>query len=116
MYGAMRATEPVTVPVVLPVDEPAGGVVAGGLFGFILTPAPEAAVNALLDELKLFGLGFSWGGFESLAISCDHQLPNRSLLQTYDGPVMRLHIGLESPEDLIEDLRAGLDAFNRARA
>jgi cystathionine beta-lyase len=86
------------------------------LFGFILTPASEAAVNALLDGLKLFGLGFSWGGFESLAISCDHQLPNRSLPQTYAGPVMRLHIGLEDPDDLIGDLREGLDAFNRARA
>lgn len=86
------------------------------LFGFILTPATELAVNALLDELKLFGLGFSWGGFESLAISCDHQLPNRSLLQTYAGPVMRLHIGLEHPDDLIADLKSGLDAFNRARA
>ena len=86
------------------------------LFGFILTPATELAVNALLDELKLFGLGFSWDGFESLAISCDHQLPNRSLLQTYAGPVMRLHIGLEDPDDLIADLKSGLDAFNRARA
>ena len=47
---------------------------ACGLFGVVLKPAPERAVDALLDALTLFGLGFSWGGFESLAISGDHQL------------------------------------------
>ena len=84
---------------------------ACGLFGFSLKPAPEAAVNAFLDALALFGLGFSWGGFESLAISCDHQLKTRKFHPDYGGPLMRLHIGLEDPDDLIADLRAGLDAY-----
>ena len=87
---------------------------ACGLFAFALKPAPEAAVNALLNRLRLFGLGFSWGGFESLAISGDHQLPQRRFKSPYPGPLVRLHIGLEEPDDLIADLRAGLDAFGAA--
>jgi cystathionine beta-lyase len=84
---------------------------ACGLFGFVLKPAPKAAVNAFLDALKLFGLGFSWGGFESLAIWCDPQLKVRKFDHDYGGPLMRLHVGLEDPADLIADLRKGLDAF-----
>ena len=84
---------------------------ACGLFGFVLKPAPTAAVNAFLDALKLFGLGFSWGGFESLAISCDPQLKARRFARDYGGPLMRLHVGLESPDDLIADLRKALDAY-----
>jgi cystathionine beta-lyase len=87
---------------------------ACGLFAFALKPAPETAVNALLNRLELFGLGFSWGGFESLAISGDHQLPQRRFKSPYPGPLVRLHIGLEEPDDLIADLRAGLDAFGAA--
>ena len=84
---------------------------ACGLFGFVLRPAPEKAAEALLDALELFGLGFSWGGHESLAISCDRQLQRGVLHEDYSGPLMRLHVGLEAPEDLIQDLRRGLDAF-----
>lgn len=86
---------------------------ACGLFGFALKPAPDAAVDAFLDALKVFGLGFSWGGFESLAISCDPQLKVRKFGKAYGGPLMRLHVGLEDPDDLIADLRAGLDAYAR---
>ena len=84
---------------------------ACGLFGFVLKPGPDAAVNAFLDALKLFGLGFSWGGFESLAIACDPQLKARQHPRDYGGPLIRLHVGLEDPDDLIADLRRGLDAF-----
>ncbi|WP_293905002.1 PLP-dependent transferase, partial [Phenylobacterium sp.] len=86
---------------------------ACGLFGFALRPAPQAAVNAFLDALKLFGLGFSWGGFESLAIWCDPQLKVRRFGRDYGGPLIRLHVGLEDPGDLIADLRAGLDPYAR---
>lgn len=86
------------------------------LFTFALKPAPEAAVNAFLDALKLFGLGFSWGGFESLAISVDPQLGYRRIRRSYPGPLVRLHVGLEDPADLIDDLRQALDAFSRALA
>jgi cysteine-S-conjugate beta-lyase len=86
---------------------------ASGLFGFSLKPAPETAVNAFLDALTVFGLGFSWGGFESLAISCDPQLRVRKHRGDYGGPLIRLHIGLEDPDDLIADLRRGLDAYGK---
>lgn len=81
------------------------------LFTFALRPGPETAVNAFLDALKLFGLGFSWGGFESLAISVDPQLKQRRFKHAYPGPLVRLHVGLEEPADLIEDLRVALDAY-----
>jgi len=84
---------------------------ACGTFAFALKPAPQAAVNAFLDALTLFGLGFSWGGFESLAISCDRQLKVRSHQRDYGGPLIRLHIGLENTEDLIADLARGLEAY-----
>ncbi|WP_296599758.1 cystathionine beta-lyase [Phenylobacterium sp.] len=87
---------------------------ACGLFGVILTPAPAAATNAFLNALELFGLGFSWGGFESLALACDPQLAVRKHRRDYGGPLMRLHIGLEDPADLIADLRRGFDAFKSA--
>jgi len=84
---------------------------ACGLFALALSPGPEAAVNAFLDELTLFGLGFSWGGFESLAVSCDPQFKVRKFKRDYGGPLVRLHIGLEHPDDLIADLRRGLDVY-----
>lgn len=87
---------------------------ACGLFAFVLRPGPEAAVHAFLDALQLFGLGFSWGGFESLAIHCDPQLGEREHLALLQGPLIRLHVGLEAPGDLIEDLAAGLTAFQAA--
>ena len=87
---------------------------ACGLFSLLLRPAPDAAVNAFLDALNLFGLGFSWGGFESLAISSGDQLQQRRHQPRLAGPLVRLHIGLEAQEDLIADLRRGLDAFAAA--
>ena len=89
---------------------------ACGLFGFVLKPGSEACANAFLNALKLFGLGFSWGGFESLAILCDPQLGKRKFAPRYAGPLMRLHIGLENEDELIADLRGGLDAYARAIA
>jgi len=89
---------------------------ANGLFSFELRPAPVTAVHALLDRLEVFGLGFSWGGFESLAIHCDPQLNAGRTAEPWRaaGPLVRLHVGLEAPEDLIADLRRGLDAFAAA--
>jgi cystathionine beta-lyase len=84
---------------------------AAGLFGVILRPASDPAVARLLDALELFGLGFSWGGFESLATYCGPQLANRASPPSLEGPLIRFSIGLEDPADLIADLRRGLDAF-----
>jgi cystathionine beta-lyase len=87
---------------------------ASGLFGAVLKPAPRRTVEAMLDSLTLFGLGFSWGGFESLAIHCDPQLGKRRHRPSFGGPLVRFHAGLEDPADLIDDLRRGLDAFSAA--
>ena len=86
---------------------------ACGLFGVVLRPAPNAAAHALLDRLELFSLGFSWGGYESLAVHCGPQLKRTASPWREDGPLIRLHVGLEDADDLIADLANGLDAFNR---
>jgi cystathionine beta-lyase len=82
---------------------------AAGLFSVVLRPGGD--VDALLDKVELFGLGYSWGGFESLVIPCDPQLKSRSLSHDYGGPLVRFHIGLESAADLKDDLAAGLKAY-----
>ena len=85
-----------------------------GLLGLVLRPASTRAVHALLDRLELFGLGFSWGGFESLAIVCDPQLKRTAQAWRGEGPLLRLHVGLEDPADLITDLAAGFAALAAA--
>lgn len=79
---------------------------AGGsaLMGVILGAFDRPRAEAFLDALQLFGLGFSWGGFESLATYEDAQLAVRSSPPRLDGALIRLHVGLEAPEDLIADL------------
>jgi cystathionine beta-lyase len=87
---------------------------ASGLFSIVLKPAPQKAVDALLDAVTLFGMGFSWGGFESLVIPFDCA-PYRSATEwAPGGPTLRLHIGLENVEDLKSDLERGFEAFNAA--
>ena len=92
---------------------------ASGLFSFVLQPGlgDDRALSALLDGLELFGMGDSWGGFESLLVP-GAPGANRSATawpraDRAAGPVLRASIGLEDPEDLIEDLEAG---FDRMRA
>jgi cystathionine beta-lyase len=87
---------------------------ACGLFAFVLKPGRQKAVDAFLDALELFGLGFSWGGFESLAIHCDPQFKSRRIKRDYGGPVIRLHVGLEDPHDLMADLRKALGVYAEA--
>ncbi len=86
---------------------------SSGLFSVVLKPASEAAVAALLDGLELFGLGFSWAGFESLAIPFDCTTYRTATRWAPGGPTLRFSVGLED----IEDLRADLDrGFKRLRA
>ena len=80
---------------------------SSGLFSFVLKPGtPKRAVDALLDGMELYGMGFSWGGFESLLVPVfpEHL---RSAVKWQSGPVLRLHAGLEDLGDLIADLEAG---------
>lgn len=86
---------------------------AAGLFSVVLRPCSTAAVHTLLDALQIFRLGFSWGGFESLALNCDPQFAVREWAPRFEGPLVRLSIGLEDSEDLIADLAQGLEALGR---
>ncbi len=74
---------------------------------------PKSAVDAFLDSLELFGLGYSWGGFESLAIPFDCSTYRTATQWAPGGPAVRLHIGLEDPADLIADLEHGLAKLAR---
>jgi cystathionine beta-lyase len=87
---------------------------SSGLFSFALNGGDEAARAALIDTLQLFGIGYSWGGFESLAIPVDPQRHRSVTKRDAAGPMVRLQIGLEDPADLIADLEAGLAAFSAA--
>jgi cystathionine beta-lyase len=87
---------------------------ASGLFSFVLNGGTEASRAALIDGLDLFGIGYSWGGFESLAIPVDPQRHRSATRWEAEGLAVRLQIGLEDPADLIADLAAGLDRFRTA--
>jgi cysteine-S-conjugate beta-lyase len=89
---------------------------ASGLFGVILRPTPQPAVNALIDALDLFGIGSSWGGFESLIVPTNPARQRSATRWAPEGPALRLHIGLEDPQDLIEDLERGFAALRAAAA
>ena len=87
---------------------------ASGLFSVVLRPASPKAVDALLDTVRLFGMGYSWGGFESLVIPFDCEGYRTATKWAPEGPALRLHIGLENVEDLKADLDRGFAAFNAA--
>ncbi|MEH3036510.1 MAG: cystathionine beta-lyase [Sphingomonas adhaesiva] len=88
---------------------------SSGLFSFALAGGDERARAALIDSLDRFGIGYSWGGFESLALPVDPHRYRSATTPKFAGPLVRLQIGLEDPDDLIADLARGLDAFRRAR-
>ncbi len=80
---------------------------ASGLFAIILRPASRAALAAMLDGLSLFGMGYSWGGFESLILPFDPSDYRTATKWQAEGPALRLHVGLEDVGDLKADLEAG---------
>jgi cysteine-S-conjugate beta-lyase len=87
---------------------------ASGLFSIVLKPVPQKAVDALLDSVTLFGMGYSWGGFESLVIPFDCDGYRTATKWAPGGPTLRFHIGLENVEDLKADLDRGFAALNAA--
>jgi len=84
-----------------------------GLFGVALKPCSDRALAAFVDSLELFALGYSWGGFESLVVPQNIQ-KSRSVRPWSGGPLIRLHVGLEDPDDLCADLAQGLERIRSA--
>ena len=86
---------------------------ASGIFSIVLDGGGEKQAHAFLDSLEIFGLGYSWGGYESLAVHVF--LGDRTVAKgDHEGPVMRLQIGLEDADDLKADLERGLEAARKA--
>jgi cystathionine beta-lyase len=84
-----------------------------GLFAVELYPKSRDAIDCFIDGLRHFGLGFSWGGYESLILPTSGAIHRSASGWKASGPTLRLHIGLEDPDDLIADLEAG---FSRIAA
>ena len=86
---------------------------ASGLFGVVLQPMSRAQLSCFFSRLQLFGIGLSWGGYESLALPVDP--PARAVRPLpFNGPLVRVHAGLEDVDDLVRDFSAALDAANCA--
>lgn len=85
---------------------------ACGLFGVVLKPISDAKLTAFMNGLKHFGMGYSWGGFESLIVPANFVRTVKTF--PADGPVLRIHAGLEDTGDLIADLEAGFARMEAA--
>jgi len=89
---------------------------SSGLFSFELDPRiNEAGIAALVEDRAHFGIGYSWGGYESLIMPANIG-SLRTVKPWQGGPLIRLHIGLESPDDLIADLGRGFESMREAQA
>lgn len=84
---------------------------SNGLFSFVMKQGNQKAINAFLDGLQHFKMGFSWGGYESLVTANKSMAALRSTTGWQDGPIIRLHIGLEDVDDLITDLQQALEIY-----
>ncbi|HEY3776477.1 MAG TPA: cystathionine beta-lyase [Rhizomicrobium sp.] len=78
---------------------------ASGLFGIVLRPVSDAALAAFFDGFEVFGRGYSWGGYESLIVPAHVRRTAGPFAG--EGPLLRIHAGLENPDDLLDDLRQG---------
>ena len=81
---------------------------SSGLFSIILKDFPDEQVNKMLDGMDYFAMGFSWGGFESLMVPCDPSKIRSVTKWNAAGPLLRIHVGQEDVQDLIDDLERGL--------
>jgi cysteine-S-conjugate beta-lyase len=87
---------------------------AGGLFSVVFKPIAASKINAMAEAYQIFSMGFSWGGFESLALPSTVQITRQFPARHPNGPIMRYSIGLEAQEDLIADLERGFAVLNAA--
>lgn len=88
---------------------------SGSLFSFVLQSGPREALAAFVDHMKIFSMGYSWGGFESLCLPVAIKGARTVRPWTGEGHLMRLHIGFEDTQDLKADLRAAFDRYAKAR-
>jgi cystathionine beta-lyase len=87
---------------------------ATGLFAFELKPVPRAALAAMVDGMELMGMGYSWGGYESLLLPSNPASMRTARPWKDHGPLLRVHAGLEDPSDLIADLERGFERLHEA--
>lgn len=87
---------------------------ASGLFGVLLAPTSQQALAAMVDGLALFGMGWSWGGYESLLVPVDPSSSRTAVPWTEEGQLLRIHAGLEDVDDLIADLDAAFERRQQA--
>jgi cystathionine beta-lyase len=87
---------------------------ASGLFSFALRGGGDSERTRFIEALELFGLGYSWGGYESLIVPADPERIRTATRWKGEGPLVRLQIGLEDSDDLIDDLAAALAACGAA--
>ncbi len=84
---------------------------ASGVFSLVLNAVSPGRLKAMLERLTIFSMGFSWGGYESLALPCDDNITRTAAPWRAEGPLLRLSIGLEHEDDLIDDLSQGFTAL-----
>lgn len=84
---------------------------SSGLFSIVLKRGDYPDTAAMVDDMELFKMGFSWGGYESLILPSDPSESRTAVPWKAPGPLLRLHVGLEDADDLIADLKAGLNRF-----
>jgi cystathionine beta-lyase len=82
---------------------------SSGLFGFVIRETDRAALARMFDGFRLFGMGSSWGGYESLMVPTDPAVYRSATSWNPGGQTIRVHVGLEDPEDLIADIRTGFE-------
>jgi cystathionine beta-lyase len=87
---------------------------AGSVFSVLLDHKPRAALAAMVDGFTLFGMGWSWGGYESLCLPITPEKVRTAVKWTEPGPMLRLHIGLEGVDDIKADLAAALARYRDA--
>lgn len=85
---------------------------ACGLFSFTLKSGSYDTIGAFVDDMKYFKLGFSWGGYESLILPINPSFARSATRWSSSGPLLRLHVGLEDPDDLIADLEAAFKRYS----
>lgn len=84
---------------------------SGSLFGVVVDERPHDSLAAMVDNMELFGMGYSWGGYESLLVPANPRPIRTAVPWTNGGQLLRIHVGFESPDDLKADLERGLARY-----